>query len=128
MLGLFAEIERDLIRMRVNEGVKAAQEKGVKFGRPKGVGKSRLDQHKKEIMHLLENGATRKFIAASTKCLLLHYGHGSRSRKGSKQKRKVRGRSLVGKQPGYRLLTFFDSCRLRVLTAAFIYSFVLFPH
>jgi DNA invertase Pin-like site-specific DNA recombinase len=64
MLGLFAQIERDLIRMTVNEGVKAAQEKGVKFGRPKGVGKSRLDLHKKEIMHLLENGATRKFIAA----------------------------------------------------------------
>jgi DNA invertase Pin-like site-specific DNA recombinase len=39
MLGLFAEIERDLIKMRVNEGVKAAQEKGVKFGRPiRGVG------------------------------------------------------------------------------------------
>jgi DNA invertase Pin-like site-specific DNA recombinase len=64
MLGLFVELERDLIRMRVNEGVKAAQEKGVKFGRPKGVSKSRPDQHKKEIMHLLENGATRKFIAA----------------------------------------------------------------
>jgi hypothetical protein len=45
------EIERDLIRMRVNEGVKAAHEKSVKTGRPKGVGKSRLDQHKMEIMH-----------------------------------------------------------------------------
>jgi DNA invertase Pin-like site-specific DNA recombinase len=48
MLGLFAEIERDLIKMRVIEGVKAAQEKGVNFGKPKrGVGKSRLEQHKK---------------------------------------------------------------------------------
>jgi transcriptional regulator len=35
----------------------------MKLGRPKGVGKSKLDTFKVEIEALLKNGSTQKFIA-----------------------------------------------------------------
>ena len=35
----------------------------LKLGRPKGPGKSKLDQYKEEIMALLGNGSTKTFIA-----------------------------------------------------------------
>ncbi len=63
MLGLFAEIERDLIRARTKEGLAAARAKGAILGRPKGIGKSKLDEYKPEILALLKNGSTRSFIA-----------------------------------------------------------------
>ncbi len=40
MLGLFAEIERDLISARTKEGLAAAKESGKKLGRPKGAGEA----------------------------------------------------------------------------------------
>ena len=63
MLGLFAEIERDLIVARTKEGLLAARAKGVHLGRPKGPGKSRLDEHRPEIEALLMNGSKKIFIA-----------------------------------------------------------------
>lgn len=63
MLSLFSEIERDLIVARTKEGLKAAQDKGKILGRPKGIGKSRLDKFKPEIEALLKNGAQKNFIA-----------------------------------------------------------------
>ena len=63
MLGLFAEIERDLISARTKEGLQAAKAKGVKLGRPKGVGKSKLDEYRPEIEALLKNGSKKVFIA-----------------------------------------------------------------
>jgi DNA invertase Pin-like site-specific DNA recombinase len=63
MLGLFAEIERDLISYRTKEGLLAARAKGKILGRPKGPGKSRLDPFKTEIIALLKNGAKKNFIA-----------------------------------------------------------------
>lgn len=63
MLCLFAEIERDLISSRTKEGMAAAKAKGSKVGRPRGKGKSKLDDHKVEIEALLKNGSTKKFIA-----------------------------------------------------------------
>ncbi|MCK4346696.1 MAG: recombinase family protein [Bacteroidales bacterium] len=63
MLGLFAEIERDLISARTKEGLAAARAKGRMLGRPKGIGKSRLDEHREEIIALLKNGSQRQFIA-----------------------------------------------------------------
>ena len=50
MLGLFAEIERDLISARTKEGLASAKEKGRILGRPKGPGKSKTDQYKTEII------------------------------------------------------------------------------
>ena len=35
---------------------------GIKLGRPKGSGKSKLDKYKPEIFALLSNGSTQKFI------------------------------------------------------------------
>jgi len=63
MLGLFAEIERDLISARTKEGLAAARAKGRMLGRPKGIGKSRLDEHRDEIIALLKNGSQRQFVA-----------------------------------------------------------------
>jgi DNA invertase Pin-like site-specific DNA recombinase len=36
---------------------------GVKLGRPRGVGKSKLDEFKEEIVALLRNGSSKKFVA-----------------------------------------------------------------
>ncbi len=63
MLALFADIERDLISARTKEGLAAAKAKGAQLGRPKGIGKSRLDEHKPEIEALLKNGSKKTFIA-----------------------------------------------------------------
>jgi len=76
MLGLFAEIERDLISARTKEGLAAARVKGRLLGRPKGIGRSRLDVHREEIIALIKNGAKRNFIAKRygvTPAALLHW-------------------------------------------------------
>ncbi len=58
-----AEIERDLISQRTKEALAAKKRAGVKLGRPKGSGKSKLDKHRPEIEALLANGSTQRFIA-----------------------------------------------------------------
>jgi DNA invertase Pin-like site-specific DNA recombinase len=58
-----AEIERDLISQRTKEALAARKKAGIKLGRPRGVGKSKLDQYRLEIEALLGNGTTQKFIA-----------------------------------------------------------------
>jgi DNA invertase Pin-like site-specific DNA recombinase len=58
-----AEIERDLISQRTKEALRFKKEQGIKLGRPKGPGKSKLDAFQPEIESLLANGATQKFIA-----------------------------------------------------------------
>ena len=63
MMALFSEIERDLISARTKEALKARKAAGVKLGRPKGPGKSKLDQYRPEIEALLKNGSPLNFIA-----------------------------------------------------------------
>jgi DNA invertase Pin-like site-specific DNA recombinase len=63
MFSLFAEIERDLISERTKEALAARKAQGVKLGRPKGKGKSKLDQHREEIQALLANGSTKAWVA-----------------------------------------------------------------
>jgi DNA invertase Pin-like site-specific DNA recombinase len=63
MLGLFAEIERNLISARKKERVAAARASGQQLGRPKGIGRSRLDQYRPEIEPLVKNGSKKIFIA-----------------------------------------------------------------
>jgi DNA invertase Pin-like site-specific DNA recombinase len=63
MMALFSEIERDLISARTKEGLKARKAAGVVLGRPRGPGKSKLDQYRPEIEALLKNGSTLRFIA-----------------------------------------------------------------
>ena len=58
-----AEIEKDLISKRTKEALQAKKEMGIQLGRPKGVGKSKLDIFKPEITALLLNGSTQKYIA-----------------------------------------------------------------
>lgn len=62
-----ARIERDLLVQRTSEGRKAAMAKGVKFGRPKGPGKSKLDPYKEEIVALLKTGTTQTYISKKYK-------------------------------------------------------------
>lgn len=63
MMALFSEIERDFISARTKEALRARQAAGVKLGRPKGPGKSKLDKYRPEIEALLNNGSTQSFIA-----------------------------------------------------------------
>jgi DNA invertase Pin-like site-specific DNA recombinase len=58
-----AEIERDLISQRTTEALRFKKAQGLKLGRPKGPGKSKLDVFRPEIESLLANGSTQKFIA-----------------------------------------------------------------
>ena len=58
-----SEIERDLISQRTKEALAARKRSGLPLGRPKGPGKSKLDQYKPEIEALLKNGSTQRFIA-----------------------------------------------------------------
>ena len=57
------EIERDLISKRTKEALRARRAKGVKLGRPKGPGKSKLDKYHEEIVALLANGSTKSYVA-----------------------------------------------------------------
>jgi DNA invertase Pin-like site-specific DNA recombinase len=57
------EIERDLISQKIKAGLHSKQIQGIKVGRPKGPGKSKLDAFRPEIESLLAKGFTKKSIA-----------------------------------------------------------------
>lgn len=85
-----AEIERDLISQRTKEALAAKKRAGIKLGRPKGSGKSKLDKHRPEIEALLENGSTQRYIASrfnTTESNLSRW----MKRHGLKRKKEVRG-------------------------------------
>ena len=63
VFSMASEIERDLISKRTRESLKARKLAGVKLGRPKGPGKSKLDPFRPEIEAFLNHGSTQKFIA-----------------------------------------------------------------
>ena len=63
VFSIVAEIERDLISKRTREGLRAARAKGRLLGRPKGPGKSKLDEHREEIIALIKTGSTQVYIA-----------------------------------------------------------------
>ncbi len=63
MFAMISEIERDLISQRTKEGLRARKAAGIKLGRPKGPGKSKLDKHRVEIEALLQIGSTKTFVA-----------------------------------------------------------------
>jgi len=58
-----ARIERDLLLQRCKEGREAAKARGVKFGRPSGPGKSKLDKFEEEIVAFLKTGSRQNYIA-----------------------------------------------------------------
>jgi DNA invertase Pin-like site-specific DNA recombinase len=64
VFSMAAEIERDLISSRTKEALRVKKESGVTLGRPKGPGKSKLDEHQEEIIALLRNGVPKKRVAS----------------------------------------------------------------
>jgi DNA invertase Pin-like site-specific DNA recombinase len=63
VFSMASEIERDLISARTKEGLRVIKASGVKLGRPKGPGKSKLDPHRDEIIALLKDGVPKKVVA-----------------------------------------------------------------
>ena len=63
VFSIASEIERDLISKRTKEALRARKVAGVKLGRPRGAGRSKLDEFKEEIIALLRNGSSKKFVA-----------------------------------------------------------------
>jgi DNA invertase Pin-like site-specific DNA recombinase len=60
MIGVLAEIERSLISERTRAGVKAAQKRGVKFGRKRKLTPQQITHARKQI----EAGERREDVAA----------------------------------------------------------------
>jgi DNA invertase Pin-like site-specific DNA recombinase len=63
VLAMASEIERDLISQRTRAALATKKAQGVRLGRPRGPGKSKLDEHQDEIRELLELGVTKKRLA-----------------------------------------------------------------
>ena len=53
--------------LRTKESLQVKKNNGVKLGRPRGVGKSKLDQYSEEIKSFRKNGSTKTWISD-------HYG------------------------------------------------------
>ena len=63
VFALVAQIERDLISLRTTEALHAKKAEGVKLGRPRGKGKSKLDEHLEEIKKLVDLHVPKTIIA-----------------------------------------------------------------
>lgn len=63
IFALVAQIERELISLRTREALHARKVAGVELGRPKGKGKSKLDEHTEDIMRLIELKVPKTLIA-----------------------------------------------------------------
>ena len=63
IFALVAQIERELISIRTKEALHARKIAGVKLGRPKGKGKSKLDEHKEDILKLIALHVPKTMIA-----------------------------------------------------------------
>jgi len=66
MFSLFAEIERDLISERTREGIERARSEGKVLGRPKGIGRSKLDIHRADIEKWCSKGISVASISKLT--------------------------------------------------------------
>ncbi len=63
IFALVAQIERDLISLRTTEALQTKKAQGIKLGRPKGKGKSKLDEYKDEIFKLVDLQVPKTIIA-----------------------------------------------------------------
>ena len=63
VFALVAQIERDLISLRTKEALVAKKAMGIKLGRPRGKGKSKLDIHRDDILKLIELKVPKTIIA-----------------------------------------------------------------
>ena len=66
-MSMVSEMERDFISLRTKESLSVKKNNGVKLGRPKGTGKSKLDQFSEEIKSFRKNGTTITWLGK-------HYG------------------------------------------------------
>jgi DNA invertase Pin-like site-specific DNA recombinase len=64
VLAMVSEIERDLISARTKEALKARKAAGIRLGRPRGPGKSKLDPFREDIIKKLRLGVPKTRIAA----------------------------------------------------------------
>lgn len=69
VMGLAAEIERDLLRQRTKEGLRRAVERGVTLGRPKGrkSAVTKLSEKQEEINRLFGRGLSQSAAAKKLK-------------------------------------------------------------
>lgn len=63
VFGIVTEIERDLLKSRVKEGLETARARGVKLGRKRGISKSKLDPYKGQIQEYLNKEISKSSIA-----------------------------------------------------------------
>lgn len=63
IFALVAQIERDLTSLRTKEALHAKKVQGIKLGRPKGKGKSKLDEHREDILKLVALNVPKTVIA-----------------------------------------------------------------
>lgn len=63
VFALVAQIERELISLRTKEALYSKKISGIKLGRPKGRGKSKLDEHIEEILKLVDLQVPKTIIA-----------------------------------------------------------------
>lgn len=63
IFALIAQIERDLISLRTKEALQAKKATGVRLGRPKGKGKSKLDDYREDILKLIDLKVPKTAIA-----------------------------------------------------------------
>ncbi len=68
IFALVAQIERELISLRTREALHTRKASGMKLGRPKGKGKSKLDKHSSEINRLIALGVPKTIIAKQYGC------------------------------------------------------------
>ncbi len=68
IFALVAQIERELISMRTKEALHAKKIAGVRLGRPRGKGKSKLDVHKDDILKLVSLHVPKIMIARQFDC------------------------------------------------------------
>jgi len=68
IFALVAQIERELISLRTREALHARKVAGIKLGRPQGKGKSKLDEHREDIMRLIELKVPKTIIAKQYNC------------------------------------------------------------
>ena len=65
---LVAQIERELISLRTREALHTRKATGMRLGRSKGKGKSKLDEHVGEINRLIALGVPKTIIAKQYRC------------------------------------------------------------
>ncbi len=63
MFSLFAELERDLISQRTKEALATKKAEGIRLGRPKGPGKSKLDPYQAQIHEFLDKDVSLRSIS-----------------------------------------------------------------